>query len=245
MKISAVQFRPVSGNIVSNMAKHLEFIELAVTQDADLIFFSELSLTGYEPHLAKSFASSKSAPCLDIFQQCSDRHNIIIGVGLPISTGSQVQIGMIWFTPNAPRQTYAKQQLHPDEISFFVQGDKQLILRTATHIFAPAICYESLQQSHADHAANLGADVYLASVAKPAGGMAKAMLHYAAIARQHKMYVLMANCIGPCDNFVSGGQSAVWNKQGELLVQMDSESEGIVMMDTISNQAACLRCMTL
>lgn len=238
MKISVAQFHPVSGNIASNVAKHLEFIELAVTQDADLIFFSELSLTGYEPHLAKSLASDKSDPRLDIFQQRSDIHNIIIGVGLPILTGSQVQIGMSWFTPKAPRQTYAKQQLHTDELSFFVQGDKQLVLRTATHILVPAICYESLQQSHADNAAKLGADVYLASVAKSTSGMTKAMLHYPTIGRKYSMYVLVANCTGPCDNFVSVGQSAVWNNRGELLVQMDSKSEGMVMIDTVSDQAS-------
>lgn len=238
MKISAVQFCPTSGNIASNIAKHLACIELAIGQGADLIFFPELSLTGYEPHLAKSLASNQSDPRLDIFQQRSDSHNLMIGVGLPILTGDQVQIGMIWFTPNAPRQTYAKQQLHADEIPFFIQGNQQLLLRTATHIVAPAICYESLQKSHSDRAAKLGVDVYLAGVAKSEGGLAKAMMYYPAIARQHRMYVLMANCIGPCDNFVSVGQSAIWNQQGELLVQMDSQSEGIVLMDTISNQAS-------
>lgn len=238
MKISAAQFHPVSGDIASNVAKHLKFIELAVTQDADLIFFSELSLTGYEPHLAKSLASDKSDPRLDIFQQRSDIHNIIIGVSLPVLIGSQVQIGMIWFTPKSPCQTYAKQQLHTDELSFFVQGDKQLVLRTATNILVPAICYESLQQSHADNAAKLGADIYLASVAKSASGMTKAMLHYPTIARKYSMYVLVANCTGPCDNFISVGQSAVWNNRGELLVQMDSESEGMVMIDTVSDQAS-------
>ena len=229
MKVSAAQFHPVSGNIVSNMARHLEFIELAITQDADLIFFSELSITGYEPHLAKSIAYDKSDPRLDIFQQRSDIHNIIIGVGLPILTNSQVQIAMSWFTPKASRQTYAKQQLHNDELPFFVQGDEQIVLRTPTHTLIPAICYESLQESHANNAANLGADIYLASVAKSASGMTKAILHYLTIAKKHSMYVLAANCIGPCDNFVSIGQSAVWNNQGELLVQMDSQSEGLVM----------------
>jgi predicted amidohydrolase len=145
---------------------------------------------------------------------------------------------MVWFIPNAPRQTYAKQQLHTDELPFFVQGNKQLVLKTATHTLAPAICYESLQQNHADNAANLGADVYLASVAKPAGGMAKAIVHYPTIARKHSMYVLMANCVGTCDNFVSVGQSAVWNDRGELLVQMNSESEGMVIVDTISDKAS-------
>jgi predicted amidohydrolase len=238
MKISAVQFKPVAGDIASNVAKHLELIELAVAQNADLIFFPELSLTGYEPHLAKSLASNKNDSRLDRFQQRSDLHNIIIGVGLPILIGFQVQIGMVWFAPKAPRQTYAKQQLHTDELPFFVQGNEQLVLRTVTHTLAPAICYESLQQSHANDAANLGANVYLASVAKSASGMTKAMLHYPTIARKHSMSVLVANCIGPCDNFMGVGQSAVWNDQGELLMQMDSGLEGMVMIDTISNKAS-------
>lgn len=237
MKISAVQFQPIAGGIASNVAKHLAFIELAIAQDVDLIFFSELSLTGYEPHLARAIASHKNDPRFDVFQQYNDLHEMTIGVGLPLLAGSQVQIGMIWFTPNAPRQTYAKQQLHTDELPFFVPGDQQLVLKTADHTLAPAICYESLQPSHAEQVAKLGVDVYLASVAKSAGGMEKAMRHYPTIARKHSMYILMANCVGTCDNFMSVGQSAVWNNQGELLIQMDRESEGMVMVDTIRGNA--------
>lgn len=143
MKISAVQFCPTSGNIASNIAKHLAYIELAIGQGADLIFFPELSLTGYEPHLAKSLASNQSDPRLDIFQQRSDSHNLMIGVGLPILTGDQVQIGMIWFTPNVPRQTYAKQQLHADEIPF--------LFRVINNFCSERLPILLLQQSAMNH----------------------------------------------------------------------------------------------
>ncbi|WP_031292527.1 carbon-nitrogen hydrolase family protein [Leptolyngbya sp. Heron Island J] len=237
MKISAVQLQSFTGDIASNIAKHLDFIKVAAAQGADLVFFPELSLTGYEPGLVQALATDITDPRLDIFQQYSDTHNIVIGVGLPIPAASKVQIGMIWFEPKTPRHSYAKQQLHSDELPFFVAGDRQLVLTTSAHKLVPAICYESLQPNHADHAASLGVDVYLASVAKPATGMAKAILHYPAIARQHNMHVIMSDAIGPCDNFTSVGQSAVWNNQGELLMQMDSNSEGILMVDTVSGKA--------
>ncbi len=232
MKIGAVQLQPVTGDISSNVTKHLEFIEVAVAQGADLVFFPELSLMGYEPTLARSLATDKTDARLEAFQQCSNAHSVIIGVGLPISVRSNVQIGMVWFTPEKPCCSYAKQQLHADELPFFVAGDRQLVLETSTYKLAPAICYESLQPTHADNAANLGVDIYLASVAKPASGMAKAMLHYPAIARKHNMVVIMSDSIGPCDNFTSVGQSAAWNNRGELLMQMDSDSEGVLMVDT-------------
>ena len=237
MRICAVQHRPIPGNIAANLIKHLHFIEVAVGRRADLIFFPELSLTGYEPRLGRSLATDTSDPRLDIFQQRSDAHNIVIGVGLPISLGDEAQIGMVWFAPRVPRRTYAKQLLHGDEEPFFRPGDGQLLLKVADQTLAPAICYESLQPKHSADAAELGANIYLASVAKPARAMARAVMHYPAIARKYNMHVIMAACVGPSDNFMSVGQSAAWNNRGELLAQMDSESEGAVIADTVTDQA--------
>jgi hypothetical protein len=59
--------------------------------------------------------------------------------------------------------------------------------------------------------------------------LAKVMPHYPATARRHSMYVIMADCVGPSDKFVSVGQSAVWNRRGELIAQMDAASEGVVV----------------
>jgi predicted amidohydrolase len=165
MRICAAQFRPVAGNIAINLAKHLELIDLAVAHRADLAYFPELSLTGYEPRLAKSLATNEGDSRLDRLQERSNAHSILVGVGLPITFESSVLIGMIWFSPKGPRRSYAKQQLHADELSFFVCGEGQLLLEAGAHTLAPAICYESLAPNHSDNAAKLGADIYLTSVA--------------------------------------------------------------------------------
>ena len=238
MRVCAAQLRPAAGDLATNTIKHLELIERAVAHRADLVFFPELSLTGYEPHLAGSLASNAADRRLDAFQQRSDAHNLVIGVGMPIAVAAGVQIGMVWFAPGMPRRTYAKQHLHVDEHPYFVPGVGQLVLESAGRKLAPAICYESLQMDHADSAAALAADVYLASVAKPANNLAKAMVHYPAVARRHNLFVIMANCVGPSDDFVGVGQSAAWNARGELLVQMDAESEGVVALDTASGTAS-------
>lgn len=240
MKICAAQLRPVAGDVINNTAKHLEFIKLAVAQKADVVFFPELSLTGFEPRLARSLAVELADPQLHVFQELSDQHNLLVGVGMPIAVRAGVQIGMVWFTPTKARQLYAKQQLHTDETHYFVPGDEQLVLERDGSVLAPAICYESLQMNHADKAVTLSANIYLASVAKPAEGLARAAVHYPDVARRHTMPVIMANCVGPSDNFISVGQSAAWNNQGALLVQMDVESEGLVMLDTESGSASVI-----
>jgi hypothetical protein len=79
---------------------------------------------------------------------------------------------------------------------------------------------------------NLGADVYLASVAKSLNGVEKAFDYYPRVAKQYEMPVLMSNCVGFCDNFLSVGKSAVWTKAGALVGQLDDTSKGILIFDT-------------
>ena len=62
---------------------------------ADAIFFPELSLTGYEPKLAKELATSVEDKRFDVFQVISDRQNIAIGIGIPIARPEGVAIGMV------------------------------------------------------------------------------------------------------------------------------------------------------
>jgi len=237
MRVCAVQLSPIAGDIDKNVLRHMPLLDLASSHGAGLVFFPELSLTGYEPRLAKEVAIDQNDRRLDAFQDLADTRDIIIGVGAPTRCPAGIRISMIVFQQGKERLTYSKRQLHSDELPFFVHGDEPVFLSAQGHTFAPAICYESLQPGHADDAATAGADIYLASVAKSDRGVAKGYAHYPAIARQHSMTVLMANCLGPCDDFVAVGQSAIWNSAGEIAVKIDEEREGIVMIDTTTRSS--------
>ena len=53
MKICVAQTRPIKGNIEANIENHINLLKLAISNEAEAVFFPELSLTGYEPELAK------------------------------------------------------------------------------------------------------------------------------------------------------------------------------------------------
>ena len=232
MKICIAQIRPVKGDILANISKHKILTALASEFEASAIFFPELSLTGYEPTLAKELASDQHDNRLDVFQQISDNNKITIGLGYPTKEGTSIRISMIIFQPDQPRQIYSKQQLHSDEISYFECGTEQILITPGQIKIAPAICYESLQSDHSDYAVKIGAEMYVTSVAKSQSGMNKALLHYPAIAKKYSIPVLMSNCVGYCDNFNSVGQSAIWNIRGELIAQLDDHTEGILLFNT-------------
>ncbi|PSR56448.1 carbon-nitrogen hydrolase family protein [Adhaeribacter arboris] len=232
MRIGVAQTRPIKGDIPKNIENHKKLIDQALSLDADLIIFPELSLTGYEPELARKLATKPDDNRLNDFQAISDTHQIIIGIGLPIKNAAGVHIGLVLFHPHQAPQTYAKQFLHPDEESFFVCGPNSPgLIENHSHI-AMAICYEISVPEHAETAFKQGAGVYLTSVAKSVQGLDRALPRLAGIAKTYSMQVFMSNCVGPAGGMECGGKTSVWNKQGLLMGQRNDTDEGILVFDT-------------
>jgi predicted amidohydrolase len=130
MKICIAQTRPVAGDIKTNIDQHKKLIDAAVSYSADIIIFPELSLTGYEPGLAKALATDKEDSRLDDFQQISNENKIIICVGVPTKNNKGICISMIIFQPGRERLVYSKKYLHADEEPFFISGENFPVLKT-------------------------------------------------------------------------------------------------------------------
>lgn len=231
MKICLAQTKSIAGNVEANIATHQKTIALAVSKAADLIIFPELSLTGYEPTLAKDLATSLDDKRFNIFQEISDNQRITICAGMPIRRDAETLIGMLIFQPQKERQMYAKQFLHEDELPYFGFEQGYVFLEKGKEKVALAICYELSIPEHSATAHQNHATIYIASVAKTASGVEKASKTLSSIAQKYGMTVLMANGIGYCDNFESAGNSAAWNREGLLIGQFSEAQEGILIID--------------
>ena len=236
MKICGAQTKPVTGNIQLNIERHLLFIDRAFSSGADVIIFSELSLTGYEPSLAKKLSTGADDQRLDVFQIISDTRSITIGVGVPTNNGNHVSISMILFQPNKPPHVYSKKYLHPDEDEFFVPGANFPSLRINDTSIGIAICYELSIPEHFCAARESGAEIYIASVAKFANGVENAAKTLSDIAIRYSIPVLMVNAVGIADNGICTGNSSIWNSKGQLAGQLGSSTEGLIIYDTVSEE---------
>jgi predicted amidohydrolase len=235
MRICVAQARSFKGDVQTNIDHHKKLIDLAVSQQSDLIIFPELSLTGYEPTLAGKLAVTMNDARFDIFQNISDTKTIAIGAGTPVKSEKGVHIGMLLFQPDQPRQLSSKKYLHPDEEEFFVGGENNnLKIKGAT--VALAICYEISIEAHTASVLKEGAAIYVASVAKVARGIVKVYESLSKTARKYEIPVMMANCIGECDGDVGAGQSAVWNSKGELVQKLSESQEGLLIFDTLTEE---------
>jgi predicted amidohydrolase len=232
MKICSAQARAARGDIQANINNHKKLIELAVSNGVGLVIFPELSLTGYEPEMAKELATGQDDRRFDDFQVISNASQIIIGVGVPTKNNEGICISMVLFQPYKARQTYSKKYLHADEKKFFISGQNSIGLRVNNTNISLAVCYELSVPEHSENAFKNGAEIYIASVAKSAIGVEKAGKSLSGIANKYSMTVLMSNCVGYCDNFESAGTTSIWSNKGLLLGQLNDRDEGILIIDT-------------
>lgn len=236
MKIAAAQIKPIKGDISGNIENHKLLIDLAVKNQVDLIIFPELSITGYEPELAKELAIHYEDPVLDDFQKISQKNNIIIGVGMPTKNTNQLLISCILFYPRKKREVYSKQNLYPTEVAFFSAGQHFYQLETEKDKIALAICYDLSDTYHSSEAHRSGSTVYFASVLNSVNGIDSDIVKLSTIAQKSGMQVLMANFTGESGGYLCAGKTSVWNQNGVLTGQLDSQNEGILILDTLTSQ---------
>lgn len=232
MKICTAQTNPVKGDILKNIADHKKLIELAVQENADSIIFPELSLTGYEPELAQKLATTHNDKRFADFQNSSDRHELIIGVGIPTKSKNGICISMLIFQPHVARKIYSKEHLHPGENKYFVPGKNLAPITFGNDKLAFAICYETSKPEHSKKAFENGATIYLASVLNSKKGVDADQNRISDIAKKYKMAAVMANLVGKSGGYDCAGKSSVWNTEGKLIAQLDAINQGILIFDT-------------
>lgn len=233
MRICVTQLEPVKGSIEKNLNKHLMFIEATVEMKPDLMMFPELSLTGYEPDLARELATTASDTRLLPLQEVSDKHNLILCVGLPTANEGKLHVSMIIFQPGKKPITYSKQYLYHTETGIFTPGNTPCIIPfDAKNVIAPAICFELSNSGHVEYACQNHATVYMASVLNSFNGVDADIEKLSKIASTYQMATFMANHTGISGGHKCAGKSSVWDSKGKLIAQLDSETEGVILYDT-------------
>lgn len=240
MIIALAQLAPKPGDLVANLDHHKRFVQAAHAQHANLIVFPELSLTGYEPTLAHTLATSADDPQFNDFQELSNQTGMIIAAGMPVQSPTGIGIGLLIWQPGKARAVYCKRYLHPDEEPFFVPGTTSIDITIGGVTLSFAICYELSVQAHALAAHQRGASVYVASVAKYARGIEQAHPRLADIARTYGMTVLMVNSVGEADGGICAGQSGIWQANGNALAQLNDVQEALLILDTTTQQVTAL-----
>lgn len=228
MKIALAQYKSLAGELESNIKGHEEYIRMAYREQAEAIFFPELSLTGYDLYTDLSIGFSSTDPVLDRFKEVSKELGMVLGIGLPIRKEADLMISMLVFFPDGSIHQYDKELLDADEEPYYKAGNSSPIINIGERTIGLGICYETLHEKHYADRSDRGAEVFLVSVANYASGIERAYPFYAEMAGKFSKDLLMVNAIGSCGDFEACGRSAVWNKRGELVAAAGEEEPKIL-----------------
>lgn len=232
MIIAAAQTVPARENITFNLQQHYQLIKQASGLGVQLIIFPELSITGYERELAKDQAFTVDDNRLDGLIRYAEQYHMTIVAGAPVRIEEALFIGAFVIFPDRKVSVYTKQFLHDGEEQFFAYSfDHNPAITLEGQTVSLAICADIENAKHPEKAAEHDADLYLASIfysPKGIGGAHELLGNYAA---RYDMAVLMSNFGGDSYGMPSGGQSAFWNRAGELIAKLESSGEGLVVVE--------------
>ncbi len=224
VKIALAQISPKLGDLKSNLEKHIKFIQLAIKEKADLVIFPELSLTGYEPQLAKSLAFTRDDSRLFPLIESAKTHQTTVVAGAPLSRNNLPELGAIIISPDDTVSTYAKIHLHPGEDVYFSAGQSHFVQPIAGQQVAIAICADTNQPQHAKACKDAGATVYAAGVLITENGYEADVAKLESYAKDHQMLVAMANHNRPTGEWIPAGKSAIWSPSCQIVAANENQT---------------------
>jgi len=227
-KIAVAQVASIKGNVDKNISTHLKAIEKASVLGVSYIVFPELSLTGYEPKIAKKLAFSDGDLRLKPLIDSAIKNHITIGVGAPLLSAELPQIGLIIISPSGRIETYAKKHLHSGEEQYFSEGKHYHRIVISGTMIANAICADANNPAHVNDCYESGAAVYIAGVMITDSGYDADTLAMQNYANKYNILVAMANHNQSTGGWKPVGKSAIWSNAGLLAKASETRDELVV-----------------
>lgn len=233
MRIAAAQLTCAPADVAGNTALATALARRAREQGAELVVFPELALTGYE--LAALAAdpglwTGADDPRLDPLRGAGIA--TAVNVAMPGGGSRPLLATLVYDADGAHVTTYAKQHLYRHEQDLFEPGAGDGRFELGGIRFSLGICYDNHFPELAGRGAADGCRVHLASSLYGTGdGIGERATVYPGLAKEHGLYVLLANHVGRAGPWTGCGGAAVWSPDGTLLAEADDRTPSVVTAD--------------
>lgn len=238
LRVVIAQLNLLVGDIAGNLAKHIKAATTARDElNADVIVFSELSLTGYPPEdllLKKSFIAEANAAVAEIQKKIQ---NIYCLVGHPQTDGNHLLNACSLIYNGEILALYAKQHLPNygvfDEKRYFTSGNTHSVILIKGIPVGICICEDLWFPSPTQKAVAQGAKIIISPNASPFeidkhDRRSRTMSKRAAA---NKVPIVYVNQVGAEDDLIFDGGSMVFDAQGKIAQVANFFRESILPVD--------------
>jgi NAD+ synthase (glutamine-hydrolysing) len=259
VKIALAQINPTVGDFHGNTAKIVDFAHRAAVANADLVIFSELAICGYPPAdlLEKtSFVARAGEAMQEVATATASLPIAVIsGFVTPAENGSGKRVrNSAALLRNGKIEFTQSKMLLPfydvfDEQRYFAPAERQKPFCLGGERVALTICEDAwndktfwpsrlyavdpvdeLMREAGDGPGSLIINISASPYWRNKRKVRFEML--AAIAKRHRVPVIMVNQVGGNDSLIFDGSSLAIGPDGELLARAHAFEEDLIFVDT-------------
>jgi len=251
IKIALAQFNTKLGDVNNNLEKHLELVQQSVEQDADLLIFPELSLTGYalqDLAVASALRPHQDDPVFSDLLQASEDIDLIVGF-VHEDRRHRFYIAAAYLSGGIIKHIHNKVYLPTygmfDEGRFFASGGTVRAFDTRFGRVGMLICEDFWHASLPYLLWLDGADILLFSSASPRRGLNKEPRLSSSEWVEHTNrayaglftnFVSHANRVGYEDGLNFWGGSTIFDPNGNLVVRAPDFNSALTIAEIDLNQ---------
>ena len=233
-RILLAQAKPRLLDKQSNLETMERFMKSASEQEADLVLFPELFLTGYfTREYTREMAEDLNGPSIQQLRNMAKLYRIKVVFGFPEKKEDRLYNSACFIGEKGEiLGTYQKVHLWDEEPQYFEAGSSFPVWDTNIGKIGIMICYDTEFPESARTLALKGAEIILAPTANMAPFQHVQQLYIQTRAAENQIFVATTNQIGMEESTLFFGESAAAGPYGQLLVKAgDREQELLVEMD--------------
>lgn len=239
LRVALCQLRPVAGDIEANLEKIARAAEEARREEADVMLFPELALTGYVvKDLVYELAQTPESSAVSRLESIAAEHSAYLVVGAPeLDTDTFMLYNSAFVVgPEGLLGVYRKRHLPSyglfDEARYFkpYRGPIE-VFETKFGKLGVAICYDVFFPETVRTMVLRGARAVLVLSAAPDMSRDHFETLVKARAMENTVYVAYVNMVGYFEGLGFFGGSHVRGPLGELLARLELHEEGVGVVE--------------
>ena len=248
IRIAAVIFNSVVGQVERNLDRMLPWIEKARAEGANLICFPELTVTGYssDPVIQESAETIPGAISRQLEQMARETNAVLLAGMAEKDSNGRLFASHLVVLPTGITGIYRKLHIAPPEAAVFFPGQQVPLFDVLGVKLGIQLCYDAHFPELATRMAVDGADVIFMPHASPRGTPQKKldswMRHLSARAFDNGVFIVACNQAG--ENKLGlefPGMAVVIGPSGNILDKKTTDREGMQVTDLKAEELSAVR----
>lgn len=238
LRIAVVTCNSPVNNTENNLESMTRWVQLSKKEDAAMVCFPEMNVTGYSSHIdIKSAAEPIPGPSTRYILRLAETENIVILAGIAErGANNRIFASHIVAAPNGLVGVYRKLHIAPPEQNIFSPGNRVPLFETHGIKFGIQLCYDAHFPELSTRMAIKGADLIFLPHASPRGTANDKyrswMRHLPARAYDNSLFIVACNQVGNNRKGLNfPGIALLINPSGKVIKKNLANDESLMVAD--------------